>query len=135
MKSAFHLRLTVSEPRLVVNRSVNRGRSLWPDPGRAPLAFHQGLPGYAVTPIFDAQTLSAELGVGRVLIKHENSRYGLPAFKILGASWAAFRAIEERLGESLEPSASLEGLASKAGGLGRIRLAAATDGNYGCAVA
>ena len=48
-------------------------------------------------------------------VKDESSRFGLPAFKILGASWAIHRALEER-GD-------------------RPRLACATDGNHGRAVA
>ncbi len=39
------------------------------------------------------------LGVGKVFVKDESSRLGLPAFKVLGASWAVYRALEERLGE------------------------------------
>jgi diaminopropionate ammonia-lyase len=48
-------------------------------------AFHRSLPGYAPTPVHD-------LG-GGVRLKDESARLGLPAFKILGASWAAERAI------------------------------------------
>ena len=50
--------------------------------------FHRSLPGYAVTPLVELPSLAAELGVARVLVKDESSRLGLPAFKILGASWA-----------------------------------------------
>ena len=38
------------------------------------------------------------LGVGEVLLKDESSRLGLPAFKILGASWAIYRSLEARAG-------------------------------------
>ena len=55
------------------------------------------------------------LGVARVWVKDESSRLGLPSFKILGASWAIHRALEAR-GD-------------------RPRLACATDGNHGRAVA
>jgi diaminopropionate ammonia-lyase len=37
--------------------------------------------------------LATELGVAAVLVKDESDRLGLPAFKILGASWAAERAL------------------------------------------
>src|SRR5436309_7151605 len=60
---------------------------------RAPLEFHRRLPGYAPTPLVDAPGLAAALGVGRVWVKDESRRLGLPAFKILGASWAVYRAL------------------------------------------
>src|SRR5690242_13275799 len=74
------------------------------------LAFHQRLPGYAPTPLVDAPTLAAQLGVGRVWVKNESSRLGLPAFKMLGASWATYRALAARLGRSLEPWSTVDEL-------------------------
>ncbi len=51
-------------------------------------AYHASLPGYAPTPLAEVPALAAELGVGRVFVKDESARLGLPAFKVLGASWA-----------------------------------------------
>ncbi|MBN2624606.1 MAG: diaminopropionate ammonia-lyase [Acidimicrobiales bacterium] len=104
-------------------------------PGGAVHAFHQRLPGYAPTPLRDMPDLAAATGVGRVLVKDESSRMGLPAFKILGASWATYRALCARLGG--EPEwASLDDLAAVvADRLGPLRLVTATDGNHGRAVA
>lgn len=76
--------------------------------------FHRSLPGYAPTPLVDLPGLAGELGVARVLVKDESSRLGLPAFKVLGASWAC----KQVLGRS--PGATL---------------VTATDGNHGRAVA
>jgi diaminopropionate ammonia-lyase len=85
--------------------------------GEAPVRFHRRLPGYAATPLVDAPELAGEWGVGRVLLKFERERFGLPAFKFLGVSWAA----ERLLGEPpYEPG---------------LELIAATDGNHGRAVA
>jgi diaminopropionate ammonia-lyase len=39
-----------------------------------------------------------ELGLGAVALKDESDRLGLPAFKVLGASWAVERALRERPG-------------------------------------
>lgn len=47
------------------------------------------------TPVQDLTALAAELGLGAVLVKDESDRLGLPAFKVLGASWAAERALRE----------------------------------------
>jgi len=40
--------------------------------------------------------VAQELGVGAVGLKDESDRLGLPAFKVLGASWAVQRALRER---------------------------------------
>jgi diaminopropionate ammonia-lyase len=79
--------------------------------------FHAGLPDYAPTLLTELPALAMELGVGRVFVKDESSRLGLPAFKALGASWAVHRILSMR-----EPGTSL-------------RLVTATDGNHGRAVA
>ncbi len=121
--------------RLFVN---HRTRPLPADvvPGPEVRAFHRRLPGYAATPVHDLPALAAGLGLGRVLAKDESSRMGLPAYKILGASWAAYGAIVDRLGVGEEPVwGSTEELAAVVAGLGPLRLAAATDGNHGRAVA
>ena len=76
--------------------------------------FHQSLPGYAPTPLVPVPELAAELEVGRVLVKDESSRLGLPAFKVLGASWACRQVLQQCPGATL---------------------VTATDGNHGRAVA
>jgi diaminopropionate ammonia-lyase len=81
------------------------------------LHFHRGLPGYVPTPLIDAPELASEWGVGSVRLKFEEERFGLPAFKFLGVSWAAERLLDER---SHDPE---------------LELVAATDGNHGRAVA
>jgi diaminopropionate ammonia-lyase len=104
-------------------------------PGGQVQAFHRRLPGYAPTPLRDLPELAERLGVGRLLVKDESSRMGLPAFKILGASWATYRVLCDRLGD--EPAwDTLDDLATVvADRLGRLHLVAATDGNHGRAVA
>lgn len=80
-------------------------------------AHHASLPDYAPTALTELPSLAAELGVGRVFVKDESTRLGLPAFKALGASWAVHRL-----------------LAGRAPGE-RVELVTATDGNHGRAVA
>jgi diaminopropionate ammonia-lyase len=84
-----------------------------PSPGDAH-AFHRSLPGYSPTPLVPVLELAAELGVGRLLVKDESSRLGLPAFKVLGASWASRQVLQRHPG---------------------AMLVTATDGNHGRAVA
>jgi diaminopropionate ammonia-lyase len=58
-------------------------------------AFHEALPGYAPTPVRDLPGVARQLGLGAVLLKDESDRLGLPAFKVLGASWALERALSD----------------------------------------
>ncbi|HYY09942.1 MAG TPA: diaminopropionate ammonia-lyase [Kineosporiaceae bacterium] len=99
---------------------AHRPDAAWTCPAPSPdaVAFHRGLDGYAPTALVDLPPLAAELGVGRVLVKDESQRLGLPAFKALGASWALERALRERAVDAA-----------------RLTVVAATDGNHGRAVA
>lgn len=107
-----------------------------PAPDRAPLAFHRRLPGYVETPLVNAPGIAEALGVGKVWVKDESTRLGLPAFKILGASWAVYKALEERLpGGAFGDWETVEELEEKLEPLRPLDLVAATDGNHGRALA
>jgi diaminopropionate ammonia-lyase len=94
-----------------------RDEGLRPSDDEAPVRFHRAMEGYEPTPLIDSPELASEWGVGRVLLKFERERFGLPAFKFLGVSWAARRLLGD---EPPEPG---------------TELVAATDGNHGRAVA
>jgi len=119
--------------RALSNPLAATGQDLDPA-GRAPLDFHRRLPEYAVTPLVDAPGLAGALGVGKVWVKDESWRLGLPAFKILGASWAVYRALEQRSG-GIGEWGDVEELRGRLAPLLPLTLAAATDGNHGRAVA
>jgi diaminopropionate ammonia-lyase len=104
-------------------------------PGREPLGLHRRLPGYEPTPLRSLPDLAADLGLGGVLVKDESSRLGLPAFKMLGASWATYRALVDRLGRDVEPWSTVDELRERLAPLQPVTLATATDGNHGRAVA
>lgn len=97
-------------------------------------AFHRTLPGYEPTRLVEAPAIAQALGVGRVFVKEESSRLGLPAFKILGASYAISRALSVRFGLA-EAAADLQLLRDVISEHGAVELVAATDGNHGRAVA
>lgn len=97
-------------------------------------AFHRQLPGYAPTPLVSAPAAAAALGVRSVWVKDESRRLGLPAYKILGASWATYRALQAHVG-SFSSWQSLTELAEQLGVHRPLTLVAATDGNHGRAVA
>lgn len=69
-----------------------------PQPSAEAAGFHARLEGYAPTPLRELPALAAELGLSAVGVKDESARLGLPAFKVLGASWAVERALRERPG-------------------------------------
>jgi diaminopropionate ammonia-lyase len=79
-------------------------------------AFHRTLPGYAPTPLVSRPDLARVLGLGELLVKFEGPRFGLMAFKSLGAAWALQQLVERN---GIKPSA----------------VATATDGNHGRGVA
>jgi diaminopropionate ammonia-lyase len=95
--------------------------------------FHVAMPGYAPTALVELPELAAELGVGSVLVKLEADRFGLPAFKILGASWAVNRELSRRSGFDA-PAADLAELRRRADAT-PVTLVTATDGNHGHGVA
>jgi len=100
----------------------------------AVLPFHRKLPRYAPTPLVSAPGIAAKLGVRRVWVKDESTRLGLPAYKILGASWATYRALEQRFGE-FAPWETIEDLARQLFPHRRTELVTASEGNHGRAVA
>lgn len=107
-------------------------------PPESARSFHRSIDGYAPTPLVDLPSLADELGVGRVLLKDESNRLGLPAFKILGASWAVCRALCQRY--NLDPDGMtvprLRDFIRSSVGVAELPvLVTATDGNHGRAVA
>jgi diaminopropionate ammonia-lyase len=77
--------------------------------------FHRSLPRYAATPLHECAALAHGLGLAELRIKDESQRFGLGAFKALGASWALHRI--------------------RARQTGPMTVSAATEGNHGRAVA
>lgn len=76
---------------------------------------HAAVEGYAPTPVVSLPALARSLGIARLHVKDESWRFGLRAFKGLGASWALHRLLAE--------------------GQAPTVVASATDGNHGRALA
>jgi diaminopropionate ammonia-lyase len=79
------------------------------------LPFHLSIACYQASPILPSHELASKLGVKEVWVKDESTRFGLQAFKGLGASYA--------ISELLKKQPTLEIFCT------------ATDGNHGRAVA
>jgi diaminopropionate ammonia-lyase len=117
------------------NPQATSGLVVGEPPNREALAFHRRLPGYAPTRLVHAPTLARMLDVRDVWVKDESSRFGLPSFKILGASWATYRALDARAGGAIPAWHTLDELSRHLEPLKPLTLVAATDGNHGRAVA
>ena len=113
---------------------ADRTLNFSPVPHPEVLDFHGKLPGYAPTPLVEAPGIARVLGVNQVWIKDEQDRLGMPAYKILGASWATFRELETRSGP-FDPWDTLDDLAAQLKVHLPLTMVAATDGNHGRAVA
>ena len=123
---------------LIFNR-FRRCPVIWPEVDRAELAaldvrsLHSSLPEYRPTPLVRLPGLAHRLGVGGILVKDEAHRFGLKAFKALGATYAIYRFLQRQLGDMITPAdrfyrdCNLEP--------GRFTFCAATDGNHGRGVA
>lgn len=100
-------------------------------------AFHRALPDYNETQLHALPSVASELGLSHVFVKDESTRFGLPAFKILGASWAIHKAVCQRL--NIPVTATLEdvrnALSSARSARQEIRLVTCSEGNWGRACA
>lgn len=104
------------------------------EPVSDPRSTHRALPAYEQTPLLDAPSIAAHLGLRQVWVKDETVRLSLPSFKVLGASYAIQRALRARLGDAGEWESFAQWRAGAAA-LGSPALVTATDGNHGRAVA
>ncbi|KAI6912266.1 hypothetical protein D0869_00518 [Hortaea werneckii] len=93
---------------------------------------HRSIPDYRPTPTVQLEELAREIGVRSIHLKIEGDRFGLPSFKILGASWAIGRAIANRFALPLEIDWDTVKRSVRDTNL---KLYAATEGNHGRAVA
>ncbi|WP_209019092.1 diaminopropionate ammonia-lyase [Peptoniphilus raoultii] len=98
--------------------------------------FHKSFDSYEIPPPVDLKNLSKEIGIKGFFVKDESYRFGLNAFKVLGASYAIANYIKDRIGLD-ENNLSFDEITSNETKekLGKITFATATDGNHGRAVA
>lgn len=99
--------------------------------GREAGEFHRSLREYEETPLAVLDSMAKKLGLGGIYVKDESKRFGLNAFKALGASYAVHKLLEEEAarggcGETVNPAFP--------GGKDKV-FVTATDGNHGKGVA
>ena len=92
--------------------------------------YHKSLPGYQPTPLVSLSSLAARLQLGQIWVKDESKRFGLNAFKVLGASYAFARHLS---GGETGAGLGFSDLQSRVSQ--DTLLVTATDGNHGYGVA
>ena len=100
------------------------------------LQFHQTLPDYVPSRLVELPNLAQTLGLGALYLKDESSRFGLNAFKALGASYSIHRYLRDNLHNHLHDHTPQENSPnSNPSEAHQITFCTATDGNHGRAVA
>ncbi|KAK5688223.1 hypothetical protein LTS10_000201 [Elasticomyces elasticus] len=119
-----------------VLENPHRKERTWPSHDAAAVeSFHKTLPDYNQTQLHELTSVAAELGLGQVFLKDESTRFGLPAFKVLGASWAVHRAVCQRVHVKPEDVSVAELAAIVKNKPLYLQLVTCTAGNWGRAVA
>lgn len=103
----------------------------------AALAAIRCFPGYAPTPLRERPALARTLGLAKVHIKDESSRFGLGSFKALGGSYAVVLLVRRRVSARLAREMDLDQAHTPdwRSIAGEMTVACATDGNHGRSVA
>ena len=119
-------------PRILLNE-LQKDRTWQQHIDPAVEAFHKTLPHYGETKLHSLPSVASELGFSHVFVKDESTRFGLPSFKILGASWAVHQTICKRL--ELPNSTNMTELTEALKDRTDVRLVTCTEGNWGRACA
>jgi diaminopropionate ammonia-lyase len=127
----LHGGATFDRPRVLLN-SQQQQRQWHQDTDPAIESFHKQLPHYSETKLHSLPSVAKELGFAYVFLKDESTRFGLPSFKVLGASWAIHQTLCKRLG--LPSSTTLTELTQALEGTD-VTLVTCTEGNWGRATA
>ncbi len=99
-------------------------------------SYHRKFAEYAPTPLVSLPHLADYLGIGKLFVKDESHRFGLNAFKVLGASYAIGRYLATLLDKDITEVSPDELRSNEVRRqLGDITFTTATDGNHGRAVA
>ena len=98
------------------------------------IQFHRTLPDYKISPLVELPNLAQSFNVAQIQVKDESNRFGLKAFKGLGASYAMARIIANKLAMQSN-QLSFEQIIKHQQSYQTLQFATTTDGNHGKAVA
>jgi len=98
--------------------------------------FHRSFPEYHETPLHNLEALANSLGLAGLFLKDESFRFGLKAFKVLGASFAVARHLSQSLGIDISQLDRAKLVSPEIRErIGDLTFVTATDGNHGRGVA
>ena len=97
--------------------------------------FHMSFDNYEATPLHSLDHLAKTLGVKKIFIKDESSRFDLNAFKVLGGTYAITRLICEKMGKDVSEVNFKYIRQHAAKEIGNVPFVTATDGNHGRGIA
>ncbi len=98
--------------------------------------FHSSFSNYKPTPLIELKGLAKHVGVKNIWLKDESHRFGLKAFKVLGASYAVAKLLAEMFGLSGNAlTFSIFNDPRIREKIKNITFVTATDGNHGRGVA
>jgi len=98
---------------------------------------HHSLPEYRPTPLYALPGLAKKLGIGTIYVKDEAERFGLKAFKALGAAYAIFKFLSQHLRQMGRPVPAAQEFyrTPRIIPANSVTFCTATDGNHGRGVA
>lgn len=97
--------------------------------------FHMSFEHYEATELVALDNLAKLLGVKKIFVKDESTRFGLDAFKVLGGSYAVAKLLCEKLGMDIT-QVNYDYLKKEAAAkIGNLTFVTATDGNHGRGIA
>ena len=109
---------------------------LSPENARKVRRFHSTFREYAPTPLVALPNLARDFGLKNFLVKDESYRFGLNAFKALGASFAVGHILARLIGRPLEELTRDDLCSAETRRkTGLLTFASTTDGNHGRGVA
>ncbi len=97
--------------------------------------YHESIKEYSETSLISLDRLATQLGVSKIYVKDESSRFQLNSFKVLGAAYAVGKALANKLNTDINnlPFNVMKKRVKEE--LRDIKLMATTDGNHGRGVA
>lgn len=94
-------------------------------------AYHESFEDYNETELVSLDALSDHLGLSKLYVKDESTRFNLNAFKVLGAAYAVGKALADQLGMDISHLPFEEMKKKVKENLSDVTLVATTDGNHG----
>ena len=128
--------INIAENLTVIHNKTDLTKNFGRDASGAAHSFHKTFPDYNPTPLIELNGLANQLSVKNIWLKDESHRFGLNAFKVLGASYAVAKLFAEMFGvNEKELSYSIFTETTIREKTKDLTLVTATDGNHGRGVA